>query len=149
MASGGNKSPAKVPPKLPAAIANASLEELQRLSFDTCVTSDGVSRQRLRHVAHAGMHKQHEQVDASKVEGWHQSCQTHIYPTGSRSCGLGTSGLRSCQPLLLPLRQQLDLQRSWLPSSSRLAYCELPSSFKVYSSLAAGCLAHWCMVARW
>lgn len=38
MASGaGGKSPAKAPTKLPAAIANASLEELQRLSFDTCV----------------------------------------------------------------------------------------------------------------
>ncbi len=33
--AGGAKSPAKAPPKLPAVIANASLEELQKLCVDT------------------------------------------------------------------------------------------------------------------
>ncbi len=33
--AGGAKSPAKAPPKLPAVIANASLEELQKLCLDT------------------------------------------------------------------------------------------------------------------
>lgn len=35
MASTAGRSPAKAPPKLPAAITNASLEELQRLCLDT------------------------------------------------------------------------------------------------------------------